>query len=315
MPCPTKSICIDPSNPFANTTAEAPDPNLFIGLNTSWSGPPPLDSIFTTTGCKAQCVSTVSQQDADECAARQQILCTVNDGGPGGDDNGWINPRTGHPYSLCFNSAQTATVFCPDGLPFSFTEKGGAVLALNCSQANLTALSIAGAQANIHKLCLSNLSQSEACIGAAFSATITATGSSVDPIKTIWLNPGGGLPQGITMSFSIGGGTLTLSGTPTVAGSYPFAIEAITPSGDFILKNFTICVVAPSPTSLPNATAGVAYSQQLTSSCGAQPLNWQVTSGALPPGITLNQTTGLISGTPTSAGTFMFTITLQTSAT
>jgi hypothetical protein len=315
FPCPNKSICIDPANPIANLSAEAPDPNLFIGYNSFWAGPPPLDSIWTSTGCISQCVSTVSQLDADICAANQQITCTTQDGGPGGDDNGWIDPGTGKRYSLCFNSDQTCVVKCADGLPFSFTERAGRVLALNCGQANQAAFSIACVQAVAHRVCLSALSQTEACINSSFSATITASGSTVDPIRNIWLNPGGGLPPGINMSFDIGGPTLTLSGTPTQAGTFTFAIEVLTPTGDFMVKNFTICVIDVSPSSLPNVASGTAYSQTLTAPCGESPLNWQVTSGALPPGLSLDQSTGVISGTTTTLGTFSFTVTVQTSAT
>lgn len=311
--CPHKSLCIDPATPFGNTSAEAPDSEQFIGYNSGWSGDPPIDSEWTEPGCISQCISTVSQLDADVCAANQQILCATQ--GPPDFPDGWINPRTGHHYDLCFNQAQTCVVQCPDGLPFSFTEPSGRLLALNCAQADAAALGIACNGAKAHKVCLSDLSQTEVCGGAKYKGTITATGLTVDPTKTIWLNPGGGLPPGIFMDFDIGGGTLTISGTATTVGTYPFTIEVLTPSGDFMAKQFTICVIAITPSSLPGGTAGTAYSQTLAAtSCAKAPLNWQVTSGSLPTGLSLNQETGVISGTPTVAGTYNFSITLQTAA-
>jgi hypothetical protein len=51
----------------------------------------------------------------------------------------------------------------------------------------------------------------------------------------------------------------------------------------------------------------VAYSQTLTASGGAAPYTFTVTGGALPPGLTL-AASGLLSGTPTTAGTFTFTV-------
>jgi outer membrane autotransporter protein len=61
---------------------------------------------------------------------------------------------------------------------------------------------------------------------------------------------------------------------------------------------------------LPNATANNPYSQSLVASGGAgQPYTYAVGSGALPNGLTLNPQTGVISGTPTSAGSANFTIT------
>ncbi len=52
---------------------------------------------------------------------------------------------------------------------------------------------------------------------------------------------------------------------------------------------------------------GVPYSQTIAGSGGTSPYTFGVTSGALPPGLTLTAA-GLLSGTPTSAGTSTFTI-------
>ena len=101
MPCACKTNCIDNSNsPFANLTAEAPDQILFIGNSWGWNNNvPPLGGTYTKTGCYATCESSVSQEDADLCAAQQQILCMTqpgpfpcdgictSDGGPGWADS------------------------------------------------------------------------------------------------------------------------------------------------------------------------------------------------------------------------------------
>ena len=59
-------------------------------------------------------------------------------------------------------------------------------------------------------------------------------------------------------------------------------------------------------TSLPNGTVGASYSQTLTAT-GDTPITWSV-SGTLPVGLSLNSSTGEISGTPTAAGKASFTI-------
>ena len=53
--------------------------------------------------------------------------------------------------------------------------------------------------------------------------------------------------------------------------------------------------------SLPNGRVNAPYSVMLTATGGVAPYNWAIASGALPSGLTLNATTGLLSGTPTQS--------------
>ena len=68
-------------------------------------------------------------------------------------------------------------------------------------------------------------------------------------------------------------------------------------------------------TSLPNGTAGDAYSQALAATGGAAPYGgWTVTAGVLPAGLALDGGTGVISGTPTTAETQAFTVQVSDAA-
>jgi hypothetical protein len=92
----------------------------------------------------------------------------------------------------------------------------------------------------------------------------------------------------------------------------------VDPDPDTVSKSDGIFSLKPQPqleagASLPNGTVGSPYSQSLFASGGTAPYSWAVTSGALPPGLTLSSS-GIISGTPTAAGTFTVGATVTDSA-
>jgi len=66
--------------------------------------------------------------------------------------------------------------------------------------------------------------------------------------------------------------------------------------------------LAISTQSLAGGTVGALYSASLAASGGTLPYTWSISSGLLPTGLSLNSSTGNISGTPTAAGTFTFTV-------
>lgn len=138
-------------------------------------------------------------------------------------------------------------------------------------------------------------------VGVAYSQTLTATGGT-PPL--LWSLVAGFLPPGLTLAASTG----VVAGTPTTLGVYPFIVRVTDGAGTSASKGFAV-VIEPlgltiTTSSLPTATVGSAYSQTLTASGGALPLRWTLLSGSLPPGLTLNETTGLLSGVPTAPGLF-----------
>ncbi len=68
-------------------------------------------------------------------------------------------------------------------------------------------------------------------------------------------------------------------------------------------------LITVNPATLPNGAIGSAYNQAVSGSGGAAPYSFAVTSGALPTGLVINTATGDITGVPTTAGTFNFTVT------
>jgi large repetitive protein len=145
----------------------------------------------------------------------------------------------------------------------------------------------------------------QADIGAAYSHAFPATGDTPPDVFDITV---GTLPAGLTVAAATG----VVSGTPTgPAGVSTFTIRvtdstlATASVACSITVNAQLILSANNP---PNAYLTLPYSHGWLATGGDLPYTFQVQSGALPNGLTLNTTTGVISGTPTTLGLSTFTI-------
>jgi len=111
--------------------------------------------------------------------------------------------------------------------------------------------------------------------------------------------------------------TATVSDGKVTAVAEGNAVITASAGGKTATCTVTVKADATKPTitsaSIPNGMVGTGYNRTLTAN-GTAPITWLISSGALPDGLSLNSASGLISGTPTKAGTFSFTVTAENSA-
>jgi Putative Ig domain len=154
-----------------------------------------------------------------------------------------------------------------------------------------------------------------ATLDQSYSQPITATGG-VPPLS--WTIASGSLPAGLSLASSTTD-TVNITGKPTASGNSTFTVTvtdatgASNTSGSLNIVVSTLAFTTTSP--LPPGTVNTIYPNvQFAATGGTSPYTFALASGSsLPPG--LNLVGGLLSGTPTTAGTFNFGVTLTDSGT
>src|SRR5947209_4377245 len=118
----------------------------------------------------------------------------------------------------------------------------------------------------------------------------------------------GALPASLSLNSSTG----AVTGTPTIEGTASFTLHLADAGSQTANQALSIVVtpatIAITTASLPGGTDSNGYSQTAAATGGTLPYTWSVSVGALPAGLSLNTSTGAITGTPTTAGTASFTL-------
>jgi hypothetical protein len=161
---------------------------------------------------------------------------------------------------------------------------------------------------------------STSCVVANTSYSVPMTDTfPAGPSRTWTLTGNPTVPAGLT----IGTATGILSGPVTQSGTFQFVISVTYAGnpGTALTGNYTMAVTGGTGSSLsmatPSPVSGVvnqAVSMQFTASGGTAPYSYAVQSGAVP-GLTLNASTGLLSGTATQVGVFSPTVVVTDAAT
>ena len=143
--------------------------------------------------------------------------------------------------------------------------------------------------------------------GVDYVATPSVTGGSG---AVTWSVVDGTLPAGLALDPATG----AITGTPTGPGSTTFTLRATDALGATTGTTETLTVVddpATAGTRTVDGNVGVTMTVQLTEVGGTGPFSWSVNSGLLPSGLTIDPTTGGVTGTPTVAGTTSVGVTVS----
>jgi len=158
----------------------------------------------------------------------------------------------------------------------------------------------------------------DAAVQHTYAIQLTAVGGGA-PLT--WSIASGTLPPGVSLSDNTG----LISGTPQATGEFNFSVRVTadtTPPISALSRPLRINVRKADQatnlriitTSLASGTDKTLYDATLSAVGGNTPYTWSVASGALPPGVTLSSSAGTLTGTPTSVGSFSFTVGVQDSS-
>jgi hypothetical protein len=166
-------------------------------------------------------------------------------------------------------------------------------------------------------------------VGSDFTSTCNATttmsfAGTVGPVR--WDIVAGALPAGLRLVNPVPATTpakqlhVSVAGTPTTVQTSTFTIKATDANGLTAQRTYTIRInpaitLAITPEQWAPLTVGNFGNLWIDGSGGVQPYRWAVTAGQLPPGMTLIQDNPSgplvrVGGTPTTAGTFSWTLRL-----
>ena len=218
--------------------------------------------------------------------------------------SGGASPYT---FSVTAGSLPSGLVLASDGtLAGTPTASGSFSVTVQATDANTVAgsrgytLVVGNATLDLTPTTLPNGSA-----GVAYAQTLGASGG-VAPYR--FAVTAGSLPLGLNLS---SGGAL--GGTPTVAGTFAFAVTATDSTAGTAgsgSRAYSLTVAAPTITvdaTLPAATVGQAYAAAATASGGVAPYTFAIAAGSLPPGLAIDAG-GHVTGTPTAPGSYPVTL-------
>jgi hypothetical protein len=295
-----------------NNSAEIYNPGTLFQAVPETSGPPAINILYTFT------------QSGDGGGSLTGLTLGSNGNlyGSSGDSTSSdgeifdVAPGSGAAKTLlaAFTGGYAALVQGSDGNFYGVTADGELIEAKPSPPLNAPVQLVVAGQA-VHQMQHPLFVASS--VDANMSATLNWTVSNADslsarqcyafaqigaPGAAAWTGLQTGTPGPDNATF---GGSISF--TLTAPGTYSYAISCGGNESAMTSLTVTIAPLTISETPLAAGTIGARYSATLTVTGGAGPYTWSIASGTLPGGLQLDPSTGVISGTPTAAGTFSFT--------
>lgn len=235
-----------------------------------------------------------------------------------------LTPTGGATVSLASSNTSIATVPATVTVP-AFSSTGAFPVAINPSAIGTATIS-ATYNGVTRSTVLTVTSQSllrittnsplpNARVGENYTGFIEGCCGQGTPYR--WSLVNGTVPDGLRFA----GNDLRLSVTTAVTGvatrvqTTTFTVRVRDQAGNTATKTFTLTVDPASPLVITNGTdqlrdgnVGVSYQASLFPGGGTPPYSWSHVAGTLPPGLSVQASPGRVLGTPTTAGTFTFTV-------
>ncbi len=292
--------------PYSFTATGLP-PGLSISSSGAISGTPTTAGTYNyivtvtdnngssgTVSCSITVYMPVSSSCVAITAVQGVAITPATMTGSGGAGGPYTFMASGLPPGLSISSSGTISGTPTTSGTYNYsvtvTDSVGNNGVVNCSVTVYPPLTLACASSNAE-------------IGLAYSSALVANGGVPSYTYSIY---SGSLPPGLSLNTSTG----AITGTPTTQGTYNFTAQVEDSNGDIATNSNCSITVAPAlalACASSSAEVGVPYSSALVASGGAPSYTYSISSGSLPPGLTLNTSTGTITGTPTTQGTYNYT--------
>ena len=221
-----------------------------------------------------------------------------------------IMPPGPDPQPVYLNGPTRCVAFCPDGTQFNYTVPAGTTFGSSQLAADSAAAQLCIPRARANILCLGDIFE-VACVGDEIFEPIEASSANTPLVMVV---TSGTIPTGLAF-FQGDDLTAYLIGTlQSPGGSFTFTVKATDKLGQSVSKSYTVCVseILPSSGVLAPGVESAPYSDTISgNACVPAANEWYITSGTLPPGLTLDTLTGVVSGTPTAFGVYTFEVTSQ----